>query len=97
MYPFRILLVKTDDGIYMRVVYQQYRNVQDTRISTRNILISSAALPEWDIRSNERVIYLRGYAVHKDHIPRRIVCEEPTDELIEKINNDLKLIYQPTN
>lgn len=97
MYPFRILLVKTDDGIYMRVVYQQYRNIQDTRIDTRNILISSAALPEWDIRSNERVIYLRGHAAHKDHMPRRIVSEEPTDELIEKINNDLKLIYQPTN
>lgn len=97
MYPFRILLVKTDDGIYMRVVYQQYRNIQDTQINTRNILITSAAVPEWDIRSHERVIYLRGYAAQKDHITRRIVCEEPTDELIEKINNDLKLIYQPTN
>jgi len=97
MYPFRILLVRKDNYVLMRVVYQQHRKIDDHRINTRNIFISSAACPEWAVRDEDPAIYLRGYVYQRDHEARVIGYEKPTDELIEKINNDLKLIYEEIN
>lgn len=97
MYPFRILLVRKDNYVFMRVVYQQHRKIDDHRINTRNIFISSAACPEWGIHHIEPTIYLRGWSTPDDHRTKEIYHFKPTNELIEKINNDLKLIYEEIN
>jgi hypothetical protein len=97
MCPFKILLVRKEDHTYMRIVYQQVRKIDDCYLNTKNIYISSAACPEWAVRRDDPSIYLRGYVEYKDHEPRIVTYDNPTDELIEQLNNDLKSIYQPTN
>ena len=97
MYPFRILLVRKDDDVFMRVVYQRVRHMDSIRINTRDIVIQSSACPEWGIHHIEPTIYLRGWSTPDDHRSKEIYQYKPTDELIEKINNDLKLIYEEIN
>lgn len=102
MYPFRILLVKTDDGILMRVVYQsqneRYPYYISSNINNKYIKIETSACPEWAIyNSSDPTIYLRGYVDNKHHVPVFIHDQLPTDELIEELNNKLKLTHQPTD
>lgn len=90
-YPFRILMVRRDDRLMYRVVYQE-PNIQPLVLNTPtgNIMIRCSATPELSVHKFSGTMYLRGHQQYTDHCVDTYDGRRITDEEIQLLNNQLK-------
>lgn len=101
MYPFRILVINMGTRHLFRVVYQEkecynWDNSGPEVYQEGLIHVRSVSMPEITVSdefNNERTVYLRGVARHKDHITRDIDSEFNIADL-EHINKVMNIRYQ---
>lgn len=96
MYPFRILMVKQNNSVMMRVVYQDksinpYEDYYED--ATNKIKIASSATPQWYIGFGETILFLRGGTTSADHMIDKTFGDEVERaiRIANKLNQDLKL------
>lgn len=90
-YPFRILIVRRDDLLMYRVIYQE-PDIQPLFLNTPNgnILIRCSAMPELAVHKFSGTMYLRGHDQFRDHCVDTYDGRRITDEEIQLLNNQLK-------
>jgi hypothetical protein len=88
MYPFKILIVKKDQGFLYRVVYQQNQTIN---ITVDGVCIVCSAIPELAMWDDHGSIYLRGYQSHEDHSVR-LTPLRTKKEYLMSLNDKLKLM-----
>lgn len=90
-YPFRILIVRRDDRLMYRIVYQE-PNIQPLVLDTPtgNIHIRCSAMPELSIHKFSGTMYLRGHDEFQNHCVNTYDGKRITDEEIQLLNNKLK-------
>lgn len=89
MYPFRILMVKKDDVLHMRVVYQE----GFPHMSTSGVRIACSSCPELDVYRAIGTIFLRGDIPKLNHrVHKKLHCDVSADisGFFNKINNQIK-------
>jgi hypothetical protein len=89
MYPFRILIVRKDDNLLMRVVYQEGL----PNVSANGVYIKCCSCPELDINAHCGTIFLRGDQPDLNHrVNRKIERYVSYDTLtfFNKVNNQIK-------
>jgi hypothetical protein len=88
MYPFKILIVKKDQGFLYRVVYQEHKNID---ITVDGVQILCSAIPELAMWDDHGSIYLRGYQSHEDHSVT-LTPLRTKKEILMSLNDKLKLM-----
>jgi hypothetical protein len=89
MYPFRILIVRKDDQLLMRVVYQEgFPHIELTGLKIR-----CCSCPELDIYTQRGIIFLRGddpERNHRVHIKTEQDVSYDTLAFFKNVNNQIK-------
>ena len=89
-YPFRILIVRKDNKLLTRVVYQE--GLPSIQL-TGGLNIRHCSCPELDIHAQCGTIFLRGDIHERNHrVHRRIEQDVSYDTLtfFNKVNNQIK-------
>lgn len=89
MYPFRILIVRKDNQLLTRVVYQE----DLPSIQLTGLVIRCCSCPELDIYTQRGTIFLRGDEPNRNHrVHRRTEQDVSYDTLtfFKNVNNQIK-------
>lgn len=90
MYPFRILIVKKDQGFLYRVVYQQNKTIN---ININGVDILCSAIPELAVWDERGTLYLRGYQNHATHSVTQTSLKTKK-EFLMSLNDKLKVLAE---
>jgi hypothetical protein len=88
MYPFKVLIVKKDQGFLYRVVYQQNQTIN---INIDGVDILCSAIPELAMWEDHGTLYLRGYQNHAAHSVTQTPLKTKK-EFLMSLNDKLKLM-----
>jgi hypothetical protein len=88
MYPFKVLIVKKDQGFLYRVVYQEHTDID---IAVDGVQILCSALPELSVWDDHGTLYLRGYQNHAAH-GVTLTPLKTKKEFLMSLNDKLKLM-----
>lgn len=89
MYPFRILIVRKDNRLLTRVVYQE----GIPRIELTGLVIRCCSCPELDIHTQRGTMFLRGDEPnrnHRVHIKTEQDVSYDTLTFFNKVNEQIK-------
>jgi hypothetical protein len=89
MYPFRILMVRKDDAIHMRIVYQEGL----PSMSVNGVRIKCCSCPELDVDRAIGTIFLRGDTPGRNHRVHKKLQRDVSADIsgfFNNLNNQIK-------